>query len=417
MKLVNTKKSKYKNTLKGVFVFAILCTFINHTKAQQAPAKIDSVTEARLSVLEKQVSLNKPGLSRLVVVGLTTFGYSDNKITTTTGGVNQITKMSSLGGSTYEFSPMFLWRQGKKVLLEFEPSFNNNGLSVNWANISYFALPNLIVRGGYFVLPFGMYTKKLAAGWINKFATDPIGLPTGADYGVGVSGGMYLNTIKWNYDFSITNGMSLMSDGRLQNVFLGSSSRNKTFTGRLGILPFSDNTLELGISGMTGGVANGNPQYQNTRANLYAFDFNFVKNFLPIQVNVKSQFNVVNIGSRNYVNPSDTSKLYTFKNQSTSGYGQLSIRPIGAKKQFLKNLELAFRYNNYTSPSKSIWGSNTSQIDYGINYWITWRTVLRVTYEVTNSKSVVDPLLFSTSTLPADNTKTQALHFQFSIQL
>lgn len=402
-----------KKNIERMLVFVACFLVTTYSLAQQASPKIDSLTEARIASLEKQVALHKPGLSRLVVVGLTTFGYVSNKTETITGGVSQTNRFSSFGGNTYEFSPLFLWRQSNKVLLEFEPSFNNDGLSVNWANISYFALPNLIIHGGYFVLPFGIYNKKLAAGWINKVATDPIGLLTGADYGIGISGGMYLNNMKWNYDLSLTNGMALNPNGGLQNVNLKSASSNKTITGRLGLLPFSDGSLEIGISGMTGGVANGNAQFNNAKATFYAFDFNYVKNYDPLQINIKSQYNVADVSNQNYVNPSDSTNIYTFTNHSTSGYGQLSIRPIGSQSTFIKNLEFAFRYGNYTTPSNSTWGSKTKQIDYGINYWINWKTVIRVTYEILDSNSSVNPSLINV----LDNTKVSAFHLQFSTQL
>lgn len=394
-----------KFTATVAFVYLI----ITNAVSQQTVVKIDSVTETRISTLEKQVSLQKPGISRLVIVGLTTFGFESDHTTTTIAGVSQTTKSSAMGNAdTYEFSPMFLWRQGKKVLIEFEPSFNNDGLSVNWANVSYFALPNVMIRGGYFTLPFGMYNKKLAAGWINKMATDPIGLPTGSDYGVGASGGMHLGSMKWNYDVCVTNGVSLTQNGQLQSINLNSNSRSKAFTGRLGILPFSNNSLEMGVSGMTGNVANGNTQFQNAQSYLYAFDFNYVKNFNPIQVNLKTQYNVTDISRQNYINSQDTTKQYTFANHSTSWYGQLSLRPIGLRNKIIKNIELAFRYANYKTPPNSTWGSITNQIDYGINYWINWRTVVRATYEILNTSN------------PIDNTRKtnmNAIHIQFSIQL
>lgn len=382
--------------------------------AQQSPGKLDSVTEARIAALEKKVAINKPGMSQLVVVGLTTFGYTSFRNVATTGGVDVVTKSSGFGNAdTYEFSPMFLWRQGKHVLLEFEPSFSGDGVGVNWAAISYFASPNLILRGGYFVLPFGIYTKKLAAGWINKVATDPIGLPTGADYGFGASGGLQLGSAKWNYDLAVTNGLNLQPDGTLGSVNLGAAGRGKTYTGRLGLLPLSDNSLEVGISGMTGDVANGNPSYQGARATFTAFDLNYVKNLLPVQINIKGQYNIADVSGQNFVNPVDQTKTYTFNNHSTAGYGQFSLRPIESQSNFIKNLEFAFRYGNYNTPSNSTWGSNTTQVDYGVNYWINWRTVLRFTYELLDSKNTSDPTLIS---LP-DETKTYALHFQFCIQL
>ncbi len=46
--------------------------------------------------------------------------------------------------------------------MEFEPSYSSGGgLGVNWADVSYFASPGLIIRAGYFVLPFGIYSKRL----------------------------------------------------------------------------------------------------------------------------------------------------------------------------------------------------------------------------------------------------------------
>ena len=403
--------------LVGFMTLALCYLFAFQANAQQNPTKLDSATEARIAALEKQAALHRPGQSHLMVVGLTTFGFASSKTTSSDGSAPN--KFSAFGTDSYEFSPMFLWRQGKKVLLEFEPSFNNDGVGVNWAAISYFAKPNLIFRGGYFVVPFGMYTKKLAAGWINKVATDPIGLPTAQDYGFGVSGGLPLGSMKWNYDLAVTNGLTIdpaVNNGMLTNVNLGAASRNKTFVGRLGLLPFSNSSLEIGVSGMTGGVSNGNTVYQDVRADLYAFDFNLVKNVSPVQINIKSQYNVVNVGSATYyVNPQDpNSTSYTFNNSSTSGYGQFSIRPIESQSEFIKNLELAFRYGQYNTPKNSMWGANTTQTDFGINYWINWRTVLRVTYEILDSKSTVNQTLFAS---PVPDTKTQAFHIQFAIQL
>ena len=399
----------------------MLAVGVFQSSAQQATVKLDSITNARLSAVEKKVASNQPGQSHFVVVGLTTLGYVSSSTTSTLAGSSQAEKTSSFGGAdTYEFSPMFLWRQGNKVLVEFEPSFNHDGVSVNWATVSYFAAPNVILRGGYLVLPFGMYNKKLAAGWINKHATDPIGLPTGQDYGFEVSGGLPIGSIKWNYDLSVTNGMNLTinsatktPDGAIAGVGLNTTSRNKTFTGRLGLLPLSNNSLEVGVSALHGGVYNGNPQHQNAVTDMMAFDFNFVNNLSPFQVNIKSQYNIINVNDQTYKTAEDSTAVsYTFTNHSTSGYGQISIRPIESQSNFLKRVELAYRYGNYITPSNSLWGSNSTQVDYSINYWINWRTVVRLTYEILDQKNTSNTLLG-----PYPDIKTNALHIQFSIQL
>ncbi|MEO8852610.1 MAG: hypothetical protein ABI359_02470, partial [Ginsengibacter sp.] len=168
-------KPLYKLIQGLVFICLFLC-LSNVSKAQNPTTVVDSSLLDRVSDLEQAASYTKPGDDHFMVVGLTTFGFVRNKTTTSFSGVSQISKTNSLANAdNYEFSPMFLWRHGNKFLLEFEPSFSGDQLGVNWADISYFALPGLIIRGGYLVLPFGTYNKRLAAGWINKFASDPEG--------------------------------------------------------------------------------------------------------------------------------------------------------------------------------------------------------------------------------------------------
>jgi hypothetical protein len=407
---MNYLKRLFRSVLPLIF-FAIT---VLDVFPQLNPIKPDSVLNARLDALEKAVADKKSGESSLVVVGLTTFGYVGSRTVNTFGGINQTTRSSGFGnGDTYEFSPMFLFRHGQNLLLEFEPSFNNDGLSVNWANISYFLAPNVIVRGGYFVLPFGMYSKKLAAAWINKLATDPMGLPTSADYGIGISGGLPLGPIKWNYDVSLTNGFYLLSNGQFQSDNLSTNGRNKTFCGRVGLLPFSNNSMEIGFSALTGGLANGNAQFQNSRINMFALDLNYVKNINPFQINIKSQYNVVNITNQNFVNSLDTTQLYSFHNQTISGYEQISLRMVGAQNPIIKKLELAFRYGIYNTPTNSSYGDNNSQVDYGINYWINWRTVVRGTYEIITTNNTSNNNVISG--LP-DKSKYYAYHLQFSVQ-
>ena len=163
--------------IQPLYAICFLLLLSTIAKAQQPTVVVDSSLLDRINTLEQQANYTKPGDDHFMVVGLTTFGFVRNKTTTTFAGSSQVSKTNSLADADhYEFSPMFLWRHGNKFLLEFEPSFSNDQLGVNWAAISYFALPGLIIRGGYLVLPFGTYNKRLAAGWINKFASDPEGV-------------------------------------------------------------------------------------------------------------------------------------------------------------------------------------------------------------------------------------------------
>ena len=381
--------------------------------AQQTGA--DSALIDRVTQLEKQASYNKPGQDHFMVVGVATMGFASYKSTNTLNGISSTTKTNSFpDADNFEFSPMLLWRHGDKFLLEFEPSFNNNGLSVNWADVSYFAAPNLIIRAGYFVLPFGTYAKREAAGWINKLAPDPMGIAdmTPTDYGLEVEGGLPLGNMKINYDIALTNGNQLNADGTLTSGNIVDNNNNKTVTARIGLLPFSNSSLEIGVSGMFSKVGNQGTPIQNTTGNLYALDLNYVKNFNPILLNIKSQYNIQDIGNVAYVNPDDSSQTYTFTNRTTAFFAQCSIRPVGMTN-FLKNFELAGRYTTYNTPENSTYGMNQHSTTVGLAYWITWRTVFKVSYDAYTGNSTASKDLNAYS----GTTTTNTLYVQFSIQL
>ncbi|MEO7120318.1 MAG: hypothetical protein ABIY62_04445 [Ginsengibacter sp.] len=384
-----------------------------HYQAEAQQTVVDSSLLDRVQTLEQQSADRKPGNDFFMVAGVATFGFASH--VTKMDGTK--TKSNSIGDAdNYEFSPLLLWRHGDKFLMEFEPSFSGDQLGVNWADISYFATPGLILRAGYLVLPFGAYSKKLAAGWINKFATDPEGIadvPPLSDYGVEAEGGFQAGTMKWNYDVAISNGMQLNPNGTIQNAGLSPTNNNKNFTGRIGWLPFANSSLELGVSGMTGKLGNPGSSFAKARSTMFAGDLNLVENIKSVQLNIKGQYNIININQSDYINPSDSSS-YTFKNHTATGYIMAAIRPVLVANKFLKNLELAARYGNYTTPQNSLIGMTDNSVAVGLNYWLSWRTVVHLTYESIKSKGTVSENLGGT---PGLVTTTNSLYLQFSIQL
>src|SRR5579862_8975855 len=393
-----------------IFLFSLCQTKIS---AQQVV--VDSSVLYRIAELEKQVSYKKSGEDNLLIVGVATMGFAAYKTTNTLNGVSSIAKTNSFpDADNYEFSPMFLWRHGKDFLMEFEPSFNNNGLSVNWADVSWFAAPALIVRAGYFVLPYGTYAKREAAGWINKLAPDPMGIAdmTPTDYGVEVEGGIPVGSTKFSYDVALTNGNQLNPDGTLTSGNIVDNNNNKTITARVGFLPLSNSSLEVGISGMWGKVGDQGSPNQNIMDNSYAFDLNYVKMYSPILLNIKAQYNIQNIGNVNYISPVDSTQTYTFKNQTTASFVQCSLRPVGAAG-FMKDLEIAGRYTVFNTPSNSTFGANQHDITVGLDYWLTWRTVFKICYQAYNGNSTASKTLSSFT----GTTTSDTFFVQFSIQL
>jgi hypothetical protein len=398
------------------FLFSMaLCFFIfspmgNYLFAQVTV--VDSSLLDRVTELEKQAAYKKPGEDHFLIVGLATVGWNLNKTTVTSGGVGQAVKSNSFpDDAEFEFSPMFLWRHGTKLLMEFEPSFSSGGLGVNWADISYFASPGLIVRAGYFVVPFGIYNKRLAAGWINKLATDPpvADIPNDADYGVELEGGFPMGNMKWSYDVSLTNGNQLLTDGEMQGVGSIDNNQNKAVTARLSLLPFSNSSLEIGVSGQIGKVGDAGAPNQSAQSKAFAVDLDYVKLYNPILLNIKGQYNYVYVSNQNYINPSDSTP-YTFNNKTTTGFAQISIRPAGSSSNLVKNLEVAYRYSNFISPSGSLWGQKNNISEAALLYWLSWRAVLKCAYQWNNSNS-------SSIGSEGTTTKSNTLFMQFAIQL
>ena len=393
-----------------------------------AGAKIfaQSSNDSSLYKLQQEVNSLKLGESHFMVVGLATFGFVSSSTTITSpNGVSVLQKparTNTFDGNNFEFSPMFLWRHGKKLLIEFEPSFDGNAIGVNWACASYFVTHGLIIRGGYLVLPFGMYNKRLAAGWIDKVATDPIGLadlPPASDWGVEAEGGFQMGSMKGSYDVALTTGYQIVhdgvQDGAIQNPNgsgLTDNNNNKTISGRVSILPIPNSSLELGFSGLYGTVGDTNDSlYKDAKTMAYAVDLTYLADLGPLLLNVKGQYNVINTDKGTFpsVDTASASKTYTFTNTTTSYFGQVSLRPVAIHNKVLRNFELAFRYTNFMTPKGSLWEQHTNQTSIGLDYWLSWRSVLKLTYETVNTNN------FSLGNT-GDASKTNYIYLQYSVQ-
>ncbi len=78
---------------------------------------------------------------------------------------------------TAQFAPVFLYQFQDKILFEAELEFElEDGVTrtgLEYAQVSYIANDNLVLGGGKFLLPFGVFSERLHPSWINKFATPP----------------------------------------------------------------------------------------------------------------------------------------------------------------------------------------------------------------------------------------------------
>lgn len=251
--------------------------------------------------------------------------------------------------SNIGFVPILLWKPHQNILVEAELETGLEGsetsIELGYADVSFFLNKYLTVRTGKFISPFGIFQDRLHPSWINKLPTFPVGIgedelgvgPT-SEVGIDFRGGIPLGSSKMNYSVFLSNGAQLITDqgipskqGTLSYGNADAISKKLTAGGRLGLLPFSNSSLELGVSFRSGNVGDKNSAYKNVGAKMYAFDLTYVKqlDFIKGVFDVKAQWNKVNVDKADYIDPDDPTgnTIYTFDNKRNSFFTQGAYRP------------------------------------------------------------------------------------------
>ncbi|MCK0191955.1 MULTISPECIES: hypothetical protein [Arenibacter] len=314
-------------------------------------------------------------------------------------------KESSYVGSA--FAPIFLFKHSDKLMFEAELEFvlesNELEVGLEYADVMYVLNKNMTVRAGKFLLPFGTFMERLHPAWINRLPTRPLGfghdgIAPASGIGVELRGAFDLGGPSLNYAIYSTNGPRL-KDGSIEPEEAGmlmfqnyeDNNTSKAFGGRLGLLPFSDSSTELGISAYsTNGAGAKDSPYEDVGAFLYAIDFAFVKQVSPLSgfIDIKAQYNSSNVDTATFIEMHEDGdeEEYSFDNQSNSFYGQLSYRPTMAESDFMKKLEFVGRYSNFNAPEGSEWEEKSTQFAFGLNYWLTWRSLIKISYQTTETE-------------------------------
>ncbi|WP_445750063.1 hypothetical protein [Polaribacter sp.] len=279
---------------------------------------------------------------------------------------------------------------------------NELEVGLEYADVMYVLNENMTVRAGKFLLPFGTFMERLHPAWINKLPTKPLGfghdgIAPSSGVGVELRGAFNLGGSTLNYSAYTTNGARL-KDGSVEPEEAGmllfqnytDNNTSKAFGGRLGLLPFADSSTEIGVSAYsTNGVGDTDSVYENVGAFLYAIDFAFTKQIPTLGgfIDIKGQYNNSDISDATYTELDQNNVLqsYTFDNKSNSFYTQLSYRPTMASSDFLKKLELVVRYSDLNTPEAAKWEEQSKQYAFGLNYWLTWRSVIKIAYQTTDT--------------------------------
>ncbi|WP_456420424.1 hypothetical protein [Lutibacter sp.] len=319
---------------------------------------------------------------------------------------NEGEKESSFQGAT--FAPIFLFKHSDKLLFEAELEFglegNNLDVGLEYADLMYVINKNVTVRAGKFLLPFGTFMERLHPSWVNRFPTKPLGfghdgIAPSSGVGIELRGAFESGQSKINYAIYATNGPRL-KDGSIEPEEAGmllfqnfeDNNLSKALGGRLGFLPFNDSSTEIGISAYsTNATGAQDTPYENTGAFLYALDFSFVKQIPTFSgiVDIKAQYNNSKVDQASFTKLNEDTGLnedYNFDNKSNSFYTQLSYRPTMADSDFLKKIEILGRLSMFNTPEGAEWEENSKQYALGINYWLSWRSLIKVSYQTTDKE-------------------------------
>lgn len=358
---------------------------------------------------EKNIELLSvlPGNTRMVLTGVAWVGFQAHLN-------NKDITIPKTTFNDFGFSPMFLWKLSDKFFFESEIEIKNDGTPDNspafdleFAKLSYSLNKYITIGAGKMLSPFGAYNERWEPNHIEKFPNAPLRpddgiLPDdthlfwGAVVGVDVRGCIPMGPSKLNWVFYVCNGPKLHTEkemgGLLQYENWNDNNSNKEVGGRIGFLPFTNSSLEIGVSGKYGIAGNeGDSLYKNIGATAYAVDLSYVKSIEAIRstINLRGQFNSVKVDKADYL-LTDSTYYSAFNNTMQSYFAQFTIRPTMVRSRFFKKLELMLRYCAVMPPKDAMWsptygkekGGNITRMDIGLCYWLTWRTGLRIAYEM-----------------------------------
>lgn len=367
-----------KNFLPVILLLVCTLNSYESTYGQSEDEEIKSLNE--------KINYLMPGKSRFLLRG---YAHS---------GIEYVPdeQLTFVGGA---FNPVFIYKQSDRLLFEaeLETAFENDGfeIALEYANMSYLLSKTITLRLGKIFIPFGIFTDRLHPAWINKFPTKPLGfghegvLPT-TDLGVELQGGAYAGNLKYNYSFYLVNGPQLNTGeeheddmGKLEYGKAIDNNFSKALGTRIGILPFVNSSLEIGLSAMISKVGERGSEFEDIGSQLYSIDLTYVKNvnFLRSVVDIKGQASWVNVDDAIYVSPEDPDEIFEFENKSKTYFAQFSIRPAYINTKIIENMEFAARYSKLTTPEGAPWETDGNNWDFSLNYWLDWRTVVKFSYQ------------------------------------
>ena len=293
---------------------------------------------------------------------------------------------------TASLNPIFLWKLNDRLLFEAELELELEGGAtttiLEYVQASYLLNDYMTIGVGKFLNPTNYFVEYQHPAWINKLPDRPLavydGLMPESMLGVQIRGAIPLGSTKLEYAAFVANAPRLVTDGDLSGIGtlefdnFDNADGHISYGGHVGFLPIPQ--IEVGYGIQHSGVG---PRNNTVNANLQSVDLNIVDDseLLKGLINFRMQWIWSQVGSFTY--DADSAEGFgpiTFSNHRNGGYAQLSYRPSRVDN-FLKDFEPVVRFDDLTQRNTP-GGFDEKRWTFGLNYWLTPSTVIKLAYEV-----------------------------------
>jgi len=293
------------------------------------------------------------------------------------------------------FNPIFLWELTPKLLfdgrLEIEPSGGGTNVNLVNAQISYLLNDYIALGAGEFFSPSNVFVERFEPQWINKLPDRPLavyhGLLPNISVGAQVRGGFPIGPTRANYAFYVSNGPVLntfdaRTAGTLDFNSYTDNNDNKAVGGRVGFLPIPG--VEVGYGFETSKPGFQGTTFHDVQAFVQSVDLEVTRDsdLLKGRINLFAQYAWSHVDHAVY-DPDGSLGFgpLAFTSKQDGGYAELAYRPTKVDIDFVRNLELIFRWDHLSRDPSGLGDPWETRWTFGLNYWLSPSTVLKAAYE------------------------------------
>jgi hypothetical protein len=293
------------------------------------------------------------------------------------------------------FDPIFLWELTPKLLfdgrLEIDPSGGGTNVNLVNAQISYLLNDYIALGVGEFFSPSNVFVERFEAQWINKLPDRPLavyhGILPNISVGAQIRGGFPIGPTRANYAFYVSNGpvlntSSASSAGTLDFNSYTDNNDNKAVGGRVGFLPIPG--VEVGYGFETSKPGFQGTSFSRVQALVQSVDLEVTRDsdLLRGRINLFAQYAWSHVDHTVY-DPDGSLGFgpLPLTAKQDGGYAELSYRPTKVDNDFLRNLELIFRWDHLSREPSGLGNPEETRWTLGLNYWLSPSTVLKAAYE------------------------------------